>query len=57
MNSKKMYMCETLESWAVENTNLRDWVVYIGTSPQEINKASNQRNRNENEEMMVFRKV
>lgn len=43
--------------WTVENTNLRDWVDYIGSSPEEINKSVNHSNRNENEEEMIFRKI
>lgn len=42
---------------AVENTNLRDWVDYIGNSPEEINKSVNHSNRNENDEVMIFRKI
>ena len=32
----------------MENTNLSDWVDYIGNSHEEINKSLNQSNRNEN---------
>lgn len=40
---------------AMENTNLRDWVDYIFSSLEDINKGLSQGNTNENEEVMVFR--
>lgn len=51
MDSKKLSICvkHIRMIWAVENTNLRDQVDYIGSSPEEINKGLNQSNRNENE--------
>lgn len=39
----------------MENTNLRDWVDYIFSSLEDINKGLSQGNTNENEEVMVFR--
>lgn len=43
--------------WGVENTNPRDWVDYTGSNPEEINKGLYQGSRDDNEEVIVFRKI
>lgn len=58
MGSKKIHLCKTHQNdWAVENTNLKDQVDYIGSITEKINKSLNQGNRNENEEVMVPTKI
>lgn len=57
--SKKIHLCKTHQNDldSEEYWPVRDWVDYMGSSPEEINKGLNQSNRNEKEEMMVFRKI
>lgn len=58
MGSRKIHQCKTHQSYlGSKEYQSKSWVDYIGSSPEEINKGLNQGNRDENEEMMVFRKI